>query len=252
MVDFQISNNYSSEEEITTNDNNWLKFFEGFLEFYVFMYVLLHILDLVIILPSSRVSPNMNLPIQIISNGLDFHLYIDIGIVLDGFSFFGFFLPLGVFVLMVIVFQKKLKIQLDRYYVTLLIGVFFISLFGLYPTGGGISMMKWALVCIFCLSVGVGFIAFWDNLTSRLVLMVSAVWFGQVPADFIAGIIYLPDYVTSQCLGGALFGFGDGLWGTTFIAILCIFLGWYIRNILEIGACIESLENENRQSSGTL
>lgn len=77
---------------------------QAILVFFLYMNFMTTILSFIGVYIPSRVIVNLSLPFQCIFNGMDVHLYFDVGAHHQGFSPFGFFSPLVLFLVAVSVF----------------------------------------------------------------------------------------------------------------------------------------------------
>jgi hypothetical protein len=166
--------------------------------------------------------------------------YFFTGDKLIGVSTFGFLFPLVLMTYIILVKSKQWDLSIDRYYTATLSLTLIISLlFDKYGDNGVILSRPGLLFLI----VGAAAIGWFSDLvqnSSKGIQLLSAVWFGLVPADILYGLAFEGSFliVPVICVGGNGWGIGDGLWIMSFL-IVSIMIG------------LSALRAERQQKNGT-
>jgi hypothetical protein len=167
-------------------------------------------------------------PIQIARNFIDLWIMFPVGNAYQGFSLFGFFIPL---VLMTFILTKKKQewgIGVNKEYVAALLGTILITFttFTIYPEG--VKPTSSPFILIFPLSFYIGYRSKWSNPYTHSILLFTAFWLGEIPADIFGSLALLLMFgAPYSCVGGSGWGIGDGLWLISLYALAATLWGWY-------------------------
>lgn len=173
-----------------------------------------------------RVTPQWDLPVQVLWNGFDPCIIFKTGGDYYGVSTLGFLFPLVLMSYILILKTREWSLDFGSDVLLAFLGTLVISLLFLEirPTGVAMTLLGDAL-CV-ALALGIGFGSNWERNEAKAIQLLSVIWFAMIPGDFLYGLGILGRRFLSElvCIGAYGWGIGDGLWLTAFCMMFFMFL----------------------------